>query len=51
MFNKLHKKKITLVLLNARITKKTFLKWYAIKKISKKVFSNISIAYPQNLET
>ena len=51
MFNKLHKKKITLVLLNARITKKTFLKWYAIKKISKKVFSKISIAYPQNLET
>jgi len=51
MFNKLHKKKITLVLLNARITKKTFLKWYAIKKFSKKVFSKISIAYPQNLET
>ena len=51
MFNKLYKKKITLVLLNARITKKTFLKWYAIRKFSKKVFSKISIAYPQNLET
>ena len=51
MFSKLEKNKIPLVLLNARITKKTFSKWMMLKDFSKKVFNKITIAYPQNLET
>jgi len=51
MFKKLEEKKISLILLNARITKKTFLKWLSLKNFSQKVFNKISIAYPQNLET
>ena len=51
MFKTLDNYKIPLVLLNARITKKTFIKWMKIKKFSKLIFNKISIAYPQNLET
>ena len=51
MFKKLEEKKISLILLNARITKKTFLRWQSLKNVSQKVFKKISIAYPQNLET
>ena len=51
MFDRLERKKISLILLNARITKKTFLRWLIIKNFSQKVFSKISIAYPQNQET
>ena len=51
MFDKLEREKISLVLLNARITKKTFLRWLILKKFSQKVFNKISIAYPQNQET
>ena len=51
MFNKLEHKKISLILLNARITKKTFLKWSILKNFSQRVFSKISITYPQNQET
>ena len=51
MFKKLEEKKISLILLNARITKKTFLRWQSLKNVSQKVFKKISIAYPQTLET
>ena len=51
MFKKLEEQKISLILLNARITKKTFLRWQSLKNVSQKVFKKISIAYPQNLET
>ena len=51
MFKKLSNKKIPLILLNARLTKKTFQRWMKIKKFTKLVFSNIAVAYPQNLET
>ena len=51
IFRVLNKKNIPLVLLNARITKKTFKKWKSIKEFSNSVFQNISIAYPQNEET
>ena len=51
IFRVLNKKNIPLVLLNARITKKTFKKWISVKKFSNSVFQNISIAYPQNEET
>ena len=51
MFKELEVKKITLILLNARITKKTFNRWIKFKNFSQSIFSKISIAYPQNLET
>jgi 3-deoxy-D-manno-octulosonic-acid transferase len=51
MFNELKKRKIPLILLNARITKKTFDRWMILKNFTKNIFRKITIAYPQNLET
>tara|TARA_B100000575_G_C23128718_1_gene654348 strand:+ start:1025 stop:2275 length:1251 start_codon:yes stop_codon:yes gene_type:complete len=51
MFTNLNNKKIPLILLNARLTKKTFKKWNKIKNFSKSIFNKITIAYPQNYET
>ena len=51
MIRVLEKKKIPLVLLNARITKKSYNRWIKLKSFSKYIFSKISIAYPQNKET
>ena len=51
MFRNLKKKNIPLILLNARLTKKTFKRWMKFKNFSSKVFKNITSAYPQNLET
>ena len=51
MFRNLKKNNTKLLLLNARLTKKTFKRWMKLKKFSKKIFSEISIAYPQNQET
>ena len=51
MFKDLKSKKIPLILLNARLTKKTFNRWMKIKNINKKIFNKITIAFPQNLET
>ncbi len=51
MFKNLSKKNIPLILLNARITKKTFNRWIKFKYFTKSIFEKISVAYPQNLET
>ncbi len=51
MFKNLKSRKIPLVLLNARFTKKTFNRWMKIKGFFKSVLENVTIAYPQNLET
>ena len=51
IFKALNKKNIPLLLLNARLTKKTFNKWNYVKNFSNSVFKNISKAYPQNNET
>ena len=51
MFQNLKKNNIKLLLLNARLTKKTFKRWMKLKSVSKKIFSKISLAYPQNQET
>ena len=51
IFKVLNKKNTLLLLLNARVTKKTFNKWNYIKSFSNSVFKNISKAYPQNSET
>ena len=51
MFKKLNHKEIPLILLNARLTKKTFNRWMVVKNFMESVFSKITIAYPQNSET
>mgnify|MGYP006093632887 CR=1 FL=1 len=51
IFKVLNKKDTPLLLLNARITKKTFKKWNCIQSFSNSIFKNISKAYPQNNET
>ena len=51
MFKTINKKNIPLLLLNARLTKKSFNKWYKYKFFSKSIFKLITKAYPQNLET
>ena len=51
IFKVINKKNIPLILLNARITKKTFKKWFFIKNLSNATFKSISTAYPQNNET
>ena len=51
MISLLEKNKIPLILLNARLTKKTFNRWMKIKNFSKSIFNKITIAYPQNFET
>ncbi len=51
MFKRIYNKNISLILLNARLTKKTFNRWIKVNFFSKSVFSKIKIAYPQNLET
>jgi 3-deoxy-D-manno-octulosonic-acid transferase len=51
IFKVLHKKNTPLLLLNARVTKKTFNKWNFLKSFSNSIFKNISKAYPQNKET
>ena len=51
MFLNIYRKKIPLILLNARLTLKTFNKWIKFKNFSKNIFNKISIAFPQNLET
>ena len=51
IFKTLHKKNTPILLLNARITKKTFNKWNYIRSFANSIFKNISNAYPQNKET
>ena len=51
MFKRIYNKNISLILLNARLTKKTFNRWIKINFFSKSIFNKIKIAYPQNLET
>ncbi len=51
MFKNIKKKNIPLVLLNARLTKKTFKRWIKFKNFGLDVFKNITAAFPQNLES
>ena len=51
MFKKIKKFNIPLILINARLTKKTYNNWMKIPIFSKSIFEKINIAYPQNLET
>ena len=51
MLLNIKKRKIPLILLNARITKKTFLKWKKINYFSKNIFLIFNKIFPQNKET
>jgi len=51
MFKNLNKNKIPIILLNGRITKKSFNRWRNFLSFSKNIFGKISLAMPQNIET
>ena len=51
MYNNINDKKIPLILLNARLTKKTFKRWMMLRSFARSIFNKITITYPQNLET
>ena len=51
MYSILDNRKIPLILLNARLTKKTYNRWLMLRDFSKSIFNKIKIAYPQNQET
>ena len=51
MFKRLNSKRIPIILLNARITNKSFKKWIRLKNFSNNIFNKISLALPQNMET
>ena len=51
MLTNLKKKSVPHILLNARITKKSFKRWKKLGLFSKNLFENFSATYPQNIET
>ena len=51
MYKILKTKKVDLILLNARLTKKTFARWSMFESFARQVLSGIKIAYPQNKDT
>ena len=51
MYRSIKLKNIPLVLLNARITNKTFKRWNKFKENSAKIFAKIDMAFAQNKET
>ncbi len=51
MFKNLNKKNIPLILLNARITKKSYSRWKFFPNFSRKIFEKITLALPQNTES
>ncbi|MDC0215799.1 3-deoxy-D-manno-octulosonic acid transferase [Candidatus Pelagibacter sp.] len=51
MIINIKKKSIPLILLNARITEKSFKKWRLVPSLYKNLFKSFNICYPQNYET
>ena len=51
MFKELKNNSIPLLLMNARITPRSFNRWNFFNKFSKNIFHNIHTAFPQNLES
>jgi len=51
MFNNLKLNNIPIIIMNARITERSFNKWQIFPSFANQVFGNISLALPQNLET
>ncbi len=51
MITELKKREIKTVLINARMTEKTFKKWFSIKRFGKKILEEFDYIFPQNKET
>jgi 3-deoxy-D-manno-octulosonic-acid transferase len=51
MFRNLKLSNIPIIIMNARITERSFNKWQIFPNFANQVFRNISLALPQNLET
>jgi 3-deoxy-D-manno-octulosonic-acid transferase len=51
MFNNLKSNNIPIIIMNARITERSFNRWQIFSKFAYQVFGKISLALPQNLET
>jgi 3-deoxy-D-manno-octulosonic-acid transferase len=51
MLVNIKKKNVPLILLNGRITKKTFQSWYKFRGFSKKLFSCFDLCITSNIET
>ena len=51
MLKNLYLKKIPVIILNARITERSFNRWKIFPNFAREIFSKISLALPQNLET
>ena len=50
MFKGIKKKSIPLLLLNARLTPRSFSRWNYFNKLTNNIFKSIKIAYPQNFK-
>ena len=51
MINAIHRRKIKLILLNARLTNKSFKRWRKLKHFSTNLFRKFDMCFPQNHET
>jgi len=51
MFRNLKSNNIPIILMNARITERSFNRWQIFSKFANQVFEKISLALPQNIET
>jgi 3-deoxy-D-manno-octulosonic-acid transferase len=51
MFRNLHIRDIPIIIMNARITERSFNKWQLFPNFANQVFGKITLALPQNLET
>ncbi len=51
MINNLKTRNISLILLNARLTKKSYNKWKKVPFFSKSIFNKFNLCLPQNDET
>ena len=51
MFNNLNIKNIPIIIMNARITERSFNNWQLFPSFANQVFGKITLALPQNLET
>ena len=51
MILNLNKKQIPIILINGRITQKSFFRWFFFKNFSKKIFDKFSLCFSSNSET
>ena len=51
MILNLNKKKIPIILINGRITQKSFIRWTLFKNFSKKIFDKFNLCFSSNKET